>query len=256
MTKPRVILFDIGETLWSSPPEDPTALAECYGRGRAILVEALGEPAVPAVAALVEAVEGHFAEWEIAWRNDPTLNTQRPTHAFVADALSRINVLPPQAALEGFTDALLETSIYTAIAEKPEPDMVVAMEALSKLDIRMGCVSNAFMTGRDLMRVLEAKGLAKYLEMTIASCEAGYRKPHPSFYQAGLDAFGAAAAEAIFVGDRLYADVEGPAKLGMRTVLTTQYRAEDHSTSSIAPDLVIAHLRELVPWVEGLLKAE
>src|SRR5688572_22336855 len=118
MTKPRVILFDIGETLWSSPPEDPTALAECYGRGRAILVDALSEGAVPSVEVLVEAVEGYFAEWEIAWRNDPTLVTQRPTHAFVADALARLEVTVPQPALEGFTDALLETSIYTAITEK------------------------------------------------------------------------------------------------------------------------------------------
>ena len=256
MTKPRVILFDIGETLWSSPPEDPAALQDCYGRGRAILVGALGESAVPPIEALVEAVEGHFAEWEIAWRNDSTLVTQRPTHAFVADALARIELTVPQDALEGFTDALLETSIYTAIAEKPEPDMVEAMVALSKLEIRMGCVSNAFMTGRDLMRILDAKGLAQYLEMTIASCEAGYRKPHPSFYQAGLDAFSAAGPEAIFVGDRLYADVEGPSKLGMRTVLTTQYRTEDVASSSVTPDLVITHLRELVPWVEGLLKSE
>ena len=255
MTKPRVILFDIGETLWSSPPEDPAALVECYGRGRAILVEALGNAAVPPVEALIEAVEGHFAEWEIAWRNDPTLVTQRPTHAFVADALARLELTAPQSALEGFTDALLETSIYTAIAEKPEPDMVAAMQALSGLNIHLGCVSNAFMTGRDLMRIMEAKGLGKYLEHTVASCEAGYRKPHPGIYQAGLDAFNVTGPEAIFVGDRLYADVEGPSKLGMRTVLTTQYRSEDHATSAASPDLVIAHLGELAPWVEGLLKA-
>ena len=36
-------MFDIGSTLWSSPAEDPGALEACYGRGRDILVEALGD---------------------------------------------------------------------------------------------------------------------------------------------------------------------------------------------------------------------
>jgi FMN phosphatase YigB (HAD superfamily) len=252
MTRPRLILFDIGETLWSSPPEDPGALAACYGRGRDILVQALGD--APPLEALVDAVEGHFAEWETAWRTDTSLVTQRPTSAFVADALARIGVSPPQAALDGFTDALLETSIYTAMAEAPEPDMVEAMTSLSRLDVRLGCVSNAFMTGRDLMRIMDAKGIGRFLETTVASCEAGYRKPHPAIYQAGLDAFSAAAEETIFVGDRIYADVEGPARLGMRTVLTRQYRKEEAATSSVAPDLVIHHLRELVPFVDSLLR--
>ena len=60
--------------------------------------------------------------------------------------------------------------------------------------------------------------------------------------------------EVIFVGDRLDADVAGPAALGMRTVLTLQYRQEDHTTAPVRPDAVIYHLSELVPYVEGLLK--
>ncbi len=41
MAAPRVVLFDIGGTLWSSPPEDAHALAYCYGRGRDALRRAL-----------------------------------------------------------------------------------------------------------------------------------------------------------------------------------------------------------------------
>ncbi|HWO73642.1 MAG TPA: HAD hydrolase-like protein, partial [Dehalococcoidia bacterium] len=62
--------------------------------------------------------------------------------------------------------------------------------------------------------------------------------------------------EVIFVGDRLDADVVGPAKLGMRTVLTHQYRREDPADSPVKPDAVIAHLSELVPFVEELLRRE
>jgi HAD superfamily hydrolase (TIGR01549 family) len=252
MTRPRVVLFDIGETLWSSPPEDPQALADCYGRGRDVLVRALGD--VPSIETLVDAVEGYFAEWETKWRNDPALVEQRPTTDFVAEALARIGVTPPADALADFTAALLETSIYTAQAEAPEPDMVEAMAALKDLGVRIGCVSNAFMTASDLHRIMEQKGLGQFLELTVSSCEAGFRKPHPAIYQAALDGFDIEASEAIFVGDRIYADVEGPSKLGMRTVLTTQYRREEPDLSRVRPDLIIAHLRELAPWVQGLLK--
>jgi len=254
MTRPRVVLFDIGETLWSSPPEDPQALADCYGRGREVLLRALDN--VPPVPELVEAVESHFAEWETKWRSDPTIVEQRPTPDFVAEALSRLGVVPPEDALADFTAALLETSIYTAQAEAPEPDMVDAMAALKDLGVRIGCVSNAFMTANDLHRIMEQKGLGQFLELTVSSCEAGYRKPHPAIYQAALDGFEVDAPAAIFVGDRIYADVEGPAKLGMRTVLTTQYRKEEPDLSRVQPDLIISHLRELAPWVEKLLADE
>ena len=251
MTKPRLVLFDIGETLWSSPPEDPAALAGCYGRGREILARALED--VPPVEALIDAVEGYFAEWELKWRADNSLVEQPPTEHYVATALARIGVRAPDDALADFTAALLETSIYTAQAESPEPDMVEAMAALKDLGVRIGCVSNAFMTASDLHRIMEQKGLGRFLELTVSSCEAGYRKPHPAIYQAALDGFQIDASEAVFVGDRIYADVEGPAKLGMRTVLTLQYRREEPDLSRVRPDLIISHLKELAPWVESLL---
>jgi HAD superfamily hydrolase (TIGR01662 family) len=251
MTRPRIVLFDIGETLWSSPPEDPQALLDCYGRGREVLLRAID--AVPPVEVLIEAVEGHFAEWETKWRADPSIVDQAPTTAFVAEALARLGVTAPADALTDFTAALLETSIYTAMAEAPEPDMVEAMAALKDLGIRIGCVSNAFMTANDLHRIMEQKGLGRFLELTVSSCETGYRKPHRAIYQAALDGFDASAAESVFVGDRVYADIEGPALLGMRTVLTTQYRKEEPDLTSVRPDLIVSHLRELAPWLEKLL---
>src|SRR5688572_28826999 len=107
----RAVLFDIGSTLWSSHPEDQGALDYCYGRGRDILLAAV--PEVPDGDKLIEAVEGYFAEWEEVWRADPTRIQQAPTFEFVATALARIGVLPPPDALKAFTDAVLETSVYT-----------------------------------------------------------------------------------------------------------------------------------------------
>jgi putative hydrolase of the HAD superfamily len=250
MTKPRVVLFDIGSTLWSSPPEDPGALEFCYGRGRQILVDALGK--APSMEALVDAVEGYFAEWEEIWRQDKTIVTQAPTTEFVATALQKLDVSAPPAALAAFTDAILETSVYTAKVEPSEPGMPESLAALRELGLRLGCVSNAFMGASTLHQIMTERGLGPHLEMTISSCEFGYRKPHRSIYEAAVEAMGVAPEEIVFVGDRVEQDVVGPALLGMRGVLTLQYRREDPSETGVRPDAVIEHLSELVGYLKGL----
>ena len=254
MSVMRVVLFDIGSTLWSSPAEDEQALAFCYRRGRDAILEALGN--APPVKELIEAVEGHFADWEEIWRKDSTQVTQEPTTVFVEAALSTLGVSLPPEALAIFTDAILETSVHTARVEPPEPGMPEALAALRELGVRLGCVSNAFMGASTLHQIMVERSLGQHIEMTISSCEFGFRKPHPSIYQAALEAMGVSPEEVVFVGDRLDADVAGPAALGMRTVLTQQYRQEDPGSVSVKPDQVIKHLSELPAYVERLLKGD
>jgi FMN phosphatase YigB (HAD superfamily) len=252
MPKPRVVLFDIGSTLWSSPAEDPGALEYCYGRGRDILVEALGD--APSMDELIHAVEGYFADWEEVWRRDATAVTQEPTTDFVARALKQLGLMPAPVVLAAFTDAILETSVYTAKVEPPEPGMPEALAGLRQLGLRLGCVSNAFMGAKVLHSIMEERGLGQHLEMTISSCEFGWRKPHPSIYEAAVAKMGVANDEVIFVGDRVEQDVVGPAKLGMRSVLTLQYRQEDPEAGAVKPDAVIAHLSELPEVARRMLE--
>ena len=252
MAQPKIVLFDIGSTLWSSPPEDPGALAYCYGRGRDVLLQALGD--APPIEALIDAVEGYFAEWEEVWRQDSTKVHQPPTSEYVAEALGRLGVHPAAETLAAFTDAVLETSVYTAKVQPEEPGMSEALAGLKQRGLRLGGVSNAFMGAATLMRIMDERSLGQHLDFMLSSCEAGIRKPHPSIYQQAAEAMGATPDEAIFVGDRLDADVEGPASLGMRTVLTQQYRREDVHSARVKPDAVIQHLSELVAYADSVLK--
>jgi len=249
----KVALFDIGSTLWSSPAEDPGALAYCYGRGRDALVAYHGD--APSMEDLIDAVEGYFAEWEDIWKADNTRVLQEPTADFVGRALKKLGLEPPPDVLSAFTDAILETSIYTAKALEPEEGMPEALAALRGLGVRIGCVSNAFMGAGVLNRILDERGLGRHCELTISSCDFGYRKPHPRIYEEALRAMGVEAPEAVFVGDRVDADVEGPAGLGMRTVLTHQYRQEDPGRAKSPPDAVIQHLSDLPAvlkrWLAG-----
>lgn len=251
MAIPRIVLFDIGSTLWSSPAEDEEALLRCYGRARDALLTAL--PDVPAIDALIEAVEHYFAEWEDIWRVEAGRVQQPPTTEYVATALRKLNLEPPAEALARFTDELLETSVYTARVVPPEPGMSEALAGLKTLGVRLGCVSNAFMGAATLSRIMDERGLGEHLELTVSSCEFGWRKPHPSIYLEAAKMMDAAPAETVFVGDRLDADVAGPAALGMLTVLTHQYRQEDPLKAEVRPNAVIQHLSELPDVVERLI---
>jgi HAD superfamily hydrolase (TIGR01549 family) len=246
----RAVLFDIGSTLWSSPAEDPDGLITVYSRGREALLEALLD--VPSVHQLIETVEGYLAEWEEIWRIDPAQTMQRPTTAFVADALARLDLDVPEEALERFTAEVMEASVYTAKAEENEDGMADALDELADMEIRLGCVSNAFMGFETLERILDAKGLGKHLEFVISSADTGIRKPHEAIYLAAATRLGLAPEEVVYVGDRVSADIEGPAQIGMPGVLTQQYRQEDPSAGSVAPAAVIAHLRELPDVIRRL----
>jgi FMN phosphatase YigB (HAD superfamily) len=105
-----------------------------------------------------------------------------------------------------------------------------------------------------LNRIMDERGLGEHLELTVSSCEFGWRKPHASIYEEAVRLFSVATTEAVFVGDRLDADVAGPAAVGMRTVLTHQYRREDPSAAGVKPDALIGHLSELPGVIEKMLR--
>ncbi|MGB6837173.1 MAG: HAD family hydrolase, partial [Dehalococcoidia bacterium] len=60
-------------------------------------------------------------------------------------------------------------------------------------------------------------------------------------------------AEAVFVGDRMPEDIAGAQAVGMRAILTHQYRQEEPQGGT--PDAIIAHLRELPAWVDRITAA-
>ncbi|MPZ47825.1 MAG: HAD-IA family hydrolase [Dehalococcoidia bacterium] len=253
MTKPRAVLFDIGSTLWRSPPEHPDALTFCYGQGLLILAQNMPTP--PEIDPLIETVEGYLAEWEEIWRTDAGQVEQRPTAEFVAEALKRLNLSLAPRPLAAFTDMIMETSVFTAMHEPPEPGMKEAMVALNRVrGLRLGCVSNAFMSAITLHRIMEERGFGPYLDLTVSSCDLGIRKPHPAIYEDAVKKMGFPAEETIFVGDRLDADIEGPAALGMRTVLSHQYRQEDPAKARVQPGHVIGHLSELPGYIDTLIE--
>jgi putative hydrolase of the HAD superfamily len=73
------------------------------------------------------------------------------------------------------------------------------------------------------------------VDAIVLSSEVGKRKPHPFIFQRALSELGVAADEALFVGDRLEADVFGASRVGMKTVQALWFRADD-GAAPVEPD--------------------
>src|SRR2546423_7310140 len=96
---------------------------------------------------------------------------------------------------------------------------------------------------------LSARRLQCFFEAVSFSSEVGVRKPHPRIYADALRKLGVEARRALFVGDRVKEDIQGPKTLGMRAVLTREWRREEDPGLA---DFVIQPLGELPPVIRKL----
>jgi putative hydrolase of the HAD superfamily len=67
----------------------------------------------------------------------------------------------------------------------------------------------------DIERAVASAGLEGATDVVVTSARAGARKPNPRIFRHTLEACGVEPGEALFVGDTMYADVEGPLAYGM-----------------------------------------
>lgn len=88
-------------------------------------------------------------------------------------------------------------------------------ERLRAKGIKTGILSNVFGLG---VQPLRAGGFYDGFDPVLLSCEVGYAKPDPEFYQLAVDKLGAKPEEIVFIDDQQY--VLDPARaMGMHTIL-------------------------------------
>jgi HAD superfamily hydrolase (TIGR01509 family) len=109
------------------------------------------------------------------------------------------------------------------------------LEALRARGLLLALVSNTASPLWLLQPVLERQGLVERLDAIVLSSEVGKRKPHPAIFERALADIGVEAGDALFVGDRLEADVLGASRVGMTTVQAFWFRA-DEGPPGVEPD--------------------
>jgi HAD superfamily hydrolase (TIGR01509 family) len=241
----RAAVFDLGHTLFDFAPTEHARRLNVLRLHRR-LEAALGD-SVPPPASLDQALSATIARWMEEWDGDQL--EQQPSEQVVSEALGRLDLAPPDDLVHDLTRLFFGREVDMPVIE---PDGMAAIAALHRRGLALGCVTNTILLEEAVIDALRRLGLLGYLRSVVVSSAMGYHKPHPSLFLRALDELGVEAEEAVFVGDRLVDDIGGARAVGMRAILTHQYRHETLDGSDVAPDAVIRRLAELPQAVERI----
>jgi HAD superfamily hydrolase (TIGR01662 family) len=125
------------------------------------------------------------------------------------------------------------------------------LEALRARGLKLALVSNTASPQWLLQPMLERQGIAERVDAIVLSSEVGKRKPHPAIFERALDELEVDARDALFVGDRLEADVLGASRVGMKTMQAVWFRA-DEGPAGVEPDYQAFTQMDVLNVVERL----
>ncbi len=130
-----------------------------------------------------------------------------------------------------------------------DPEAAPTLAALRERGLRIGLLSNTHWPRAYHEHFLERDGLRDLIDARAYTSEMTYMKPHPEAFRHALDAVGIEdPARAVFVGDRLFDDVFGAQRAGMRGVHRRNPKVPPYDVEA---DATIDHLPELVPIIDG-----
>ena len=125
------------------------------------------------------------------------------------------------------------------------PGALALLAALRGRGLRLGVISNTIQPAYAMDEGLVRRGIADFFPIAVYSSAVRVAKPHPAIFRVALDAAGVAPEHAVYVGDRLRADVAGAQGVGMKGVLIeVAHRVEQDP--DIIPDARIRELPELL----------
>ena len=246
MSEPiEAVLFDYGHTLIYFDERPHSALVGAYEKVNRLLADTLKRE-VPTAHILIEQVSKAVDD-EIQ-RDYAAGRPEEVEIASIYDGALRALGLELEPELVERVMELEQEGWLNSVHVGPE--VVGTLEELRRRGLRLGLVSNAAYLPRLMKTQLAALGLQSFFEAVSFSSEVGVRKPHPQIYAHALRKLGIEARRALFVGDRVKEDIQGPKTLGMRAVLTREWRQEDDP--SVA-DFVIQRLGELPVVISRLV---
>jgi putative hydrolase of the HAD superfamily len=130
-----------------------------------------------------------------------------------------------------------------------DPDAAPVLGELRARGLGIGLLSNTLWPRAFHERFLERDGLGELIDARLYTSDLPHTKPHPSAFEAALDALGVGdARRAVFVGDRPFDDIMGAQRVGMRAVLRPNPAVPPYDAM---PDATIERLPELLDLVEG-----
>ena len=136
---------------------------------------------------------------------------------------------------------------------KTEPDLKQTLSKLTAMQLKLGILSNTFISASSLEKHLQHLGVLDFFAVKLYSYEFDFRKPDTRIFEAAAERIGLPFANIMFVGDRIDNDIYPALKLGMHVVMKTAYTNAGKETPTGV--LKIDYLHEL-PELISKINAE
>ena len=130
-----------------------------------------------------------------------------------------------------------------------EPTIKETFNKLKALGLKLGILSNTFVSSHSLERHLEQIGILDFFTMRMYSYEFDFRKPDLRLFKIAVERIGEAAGNILYVGDRIDLDIVPALKVGMQSVLKAAYTNAGKTPPNGA--WKIEHLSELPALIEN-----
>jgi putative hydrolase of the HAD superfamily len=228
----RAVLFDFAGTLF-----DDRALRDSHLRQLQFVARAAG---VEATERTLRAAyrDGMGVAYRAVAVEPFYLHRSLFRAAFAATAVALGGTIDEATADEA-VDRQYRTTIEEAVLR---PDCLETLAALQRASIHVQIVSN--IDDEQFEPMLERLDLVRVIDAWTSSEHARSCKPDPAIYRVALTKAGVRPDHALFVGDSISHDVEGPAGLGLRTAWLAPRDGAD--PGSARPDAVIMSLPEVL----------
>ncbi|HEX7254766.1 MAG TPA: HAD family hydrolase [Gaiellaceae bacterium] len=234
----EAVLFDWGGTLMQDEWSDEIAL-----EGHTAGLAALGREGLPTAEAFTRYLADNEAELFLRGEDEIDIaDVMRRSFADHGLELEDDDVL---LFLQASHDVWAS---YYALAASTH----ALLEALRARGLKLALVSNTASPEWLLLPVLERQGLVERVDAVVLSSEVGKRKPHPAIFERALAELDVRPERALFVGDRVDADVFGASRAGMRTVQALWFRADD-VPAEVEPDFQAFTQMDVLNVVDRLL---
>jgi HAD superfamily hydrolase (TIGR01549 family) len=104
-----------------------------------------------------------------------------------------------------------------------EPRLKATLASLKQMGLKLGIVSNTFISAGSLDRHMAQFGILDFFPIRLYSHQFAFRKPDIRIFQTAAQQIGEPPQDVLFVGDRINKDIVPALKAGMRAVLKEAY---------------------------------
>lgn len=145
-------------------------------------------------------------------------------------------------------DAIAVYRAFWEPATLTDSDVAPLWRALRRSGLRIGVLSNTIWPRQWHREFFARDGVLELIDGDVYTSEIDWTKPDARAFEAALAAVGVEdPRRAVYVGDRLFEDVWGPAQIGMRTIWLPHSTIPDDQRghSEGRPDAVVQRLADI-----------